>query len=148
MFSQLILSIDFALAADSTFSFIICVQNYRSQKMIYSTIQLAVALSFAYTIYWDLYILKLPGPRTFGGQWKFLTFWNLWIQCIYFTISFLTTIIGSKDSRLISVRDYMFATLGETFYLYSVQEKLTYFAIFQHFPLDNLSASCSGYFSI
>jgi len=80
--------------------------------MIYPVIQLAVAISFAYTIYWDLYILKLPGPKTFGGQWKFLTFWNLWIQFIYFTISFLSNLLGSKASKLQSVRDYMFATLA------------------------------------
>ena len=80
--------------------------------MVFSIVQLAVALSFLYTIYWDLYILKLPGPRTFGGQWKFLTFWNLWIQFIYFTISFLTNILGSKASKLTSIRDYLFATLA------------------------------------
>merc|ERR1712080_259538 len=35
-----------------------------------------------------------------------------WIQFIYFTISFLSNLLGSKASKLQSVRDYMFATLA------------------------------------
>ena len=81
--------------------------------MLHLLIQLGAIVNFAYTIYWDLYILKLPGKPTFGGQWKFLTFWNLWLQLIYFTISLLSNVLGSqKASKLQKIRDYLFATLA------------------------------------
>jgi len=81
--------------------------------MLHLLIQLGAIVNFAYTIYWDLYILKLPGKPTFGGQWKFLTFWNLWLQLIYFTISLLSNSLGSqKASKLQKIRDYLFATLA------------------------------------
>lgn len=86
--------------------------------MLYVLVQLAIIVNFAYAIYWDLYILKLPFKRSFGGQWKYLTFWNMWIQLIYFSISLLNNIFGSHASdhksatRLQKVRDYLFATLA------------------------------------
>ena len=86
--------------------------------MLHLLIQLAAIVNFAYTIYWDLYILKLPGRPSFGGQWKYLTFINLWIQLIYFSVSFFNNFIGSqatdstKASKLQKCRDYLFATLA------------------------------------
>ena len=63
-------------------------------------------------------ILDIPTQKSFGGQWKYLTFINLWIQLTYFIVSFLNNIFGSfsKDklssSGLQKVRDYYFATLA------------------------------------
>merc|ERR1712004_657477 len=90
----------------------------RLATMLHLLIQLAAIVNFAYTIYWDLYILKLPGRPSFGGQWKYLTFINLWIQLIYFSVSFFNNFIGSqatdstKASKLQKCRDYLFATLA------------------------------------
>ena len=104
-------------------------------------LHLGCIASFGWTIYWDLYvsiysligefiwtasqiwnyffqILDIPTQKSFGGQWKYLTFINLWIQLTYFIVSFLNNIFGSfsKDklssSRLQKVRDYYFATLA------------------------------------
>ena len=86
--------------------------------MLHLLIQLAAIINFGYTIYWDLYILKLPGRPSFGGQWKYLTFINLWIQLIYFSVSFFNNFIGSqatesaKASKLQRCRDLLFATLA------------------------------------
>merc|ERR1712020_408217 len=86
--------------------------------MLHVLVQIIAIANFAYAIFWDLYILKLPTPRTFGGQWKYLTFWNMWIQLIYFSISFLNNIFGSHSldkssaSGLQKIRDYLFATLA------------------------------------
>ncbi len=39
------------------------------------------------------------GMDKFGGPWKYLTFWNLWIQGIYFLICTINDILGRKPSR-------------------------------------------------
>lgn len=86
--------------------------------MLHWIVHLGAIANFGYAIYWDVYILKLPTQRSFGGQWKYLTFWNLWIQLIYFSISLLNSLFGSnakekaKASRLQRLRDYFFSTLA------------------------------------
>lgn len=86
--------------------------------MLHIILQLATFANFAYAIYWDVFILKLPTQRSFGGQWKYLTFWNMWIQMVYFGISFLNNIFGThatdpmSASKLQKIRDFFFATLA------------------------------------
>ena len=110
--------IDFALA-DLPFYPVCTLSSFDNvRKMLHLLIQLAAIINFGYTIYWDLYILKLPGRPSFGGQWKYLTFINLWIQLIYFSVSFFNNFIGSqatesaKASKLQRCRDLLFATLA------------------------------------
>jgi len=84
--------------------------------MLHILVQLISIANFGYAIYWDLFILDVP--ETFAGKWKYLTFWNLWIQLIYFSISLLNNIFGSHSvtkestSSLQSIRDFMFATVA------------------------------------
>ena len=67
--------------------------------MFHILVHLVAIANFAYAIYFDLYILNHPkAAKSFGGMWKYLTFWNLWIQLIYFSISFLNSIFGSHAS--------------------------------------------------
>lgn len=116
--------------------------------MLHLLVQLIAIANFAYAIYWDLYILKLPTQRSFGGQWKYLTFWNMWIQLIYFTISFLNNIFGShatdkkSSSTLQKIRDFLFSTLafpigqfvGIVFWtLFKIDRELVFPAAFDKF---------------
>lgn len=86
--------------------------------MLHVLVQALAIANFGYAIYWDLYILQLPTQRSFGGQWKYLTFWNMWIQLAYFTISFLNNIFGSHEtnkkssSSLQRFRDLFFSSLA------------------------------------
>ena len=79
--------------------------------MIHFLVQLAAITNFAYAIYWDYYFLKAPQKMSFGGQWKYLTYWNLWIQLIYFCISLLNNIIGTCH-KIKKYRDDFFATIA------------------------------------
>ena len=57
-------------------------------RIIFSS---ANVVHYVYIIYFTNG-LKIPGHRhnAFGGQWKFLTYWNLWLQLTYFIISLLS----------------------------------------------------------
>ena len=79
--------------------------------------------SFAYTIQWYMLELNIPTEVSrswsgYAGPWKYLTFLNLWLQCIYFTISLLNSLIGTEgrtrasSGYLQKLRDYLFASLA------------------------------------
>ena len=79
------------------------------------------AILVAHYIYIIYFVngLKIPGHRhnAFGGQWKFLTYWNLWLQLIYFIIGLCNELIGTtanstKPSKLQKTRDFMFGSLA------------------------------------
>jgi len=75
-------------------------------------------VNFAAAIYYDLFVVSYPPhlnhPRyKFGGVWKYLTFLNLCLQLIYFTISLLADIIqGERRTGLSRIRDVIFASLA------------------------------------
>jgi len=81
-------------------------------------IHLLSIANFSYAVYWDLFILDVPTQKSFGGQWKYLTFINMVLQLIYFSISFLNNFFGSNaldrdnSTTLQKIRDFIFATLG------------------------------------
>ena len=78
--------------------------------------------NFVYGIYFEMNLTVpvevSPHRHMFGGNWKFLTYINLWIQVLYFSIALLNIIFGSNSvtsagsSRLQRARDYLFATLA------------------------------------
>ena len=79
------------------------------------------ALLVAHYLYIIYFVnsLKIPGHRhnAFGGQWKFLTYWNLWLQLIYFLVGLCTELFGTDSnkatpSRLQKMRDFMFGSLA------------------------------------
>ena len=91
--------------------------------MLHILVQIVAIVNFAYAIYWELFILNDPrnkpgSSRAFGGQWKYLTFLNLWLQLVYFVISFLNNIFRShakednSATSLQKIRDFLFATLA------------------------------------
>ena len=82
---------------------------------------LANVAQFSYIIYFR-YGLKIPGHRhnAFGGEWKFLTYWNLWLQLIYFLIGLSNELLGGtakpakleSASKLQKTRDFIFSTMA------------------------------------
>ena len=61
---------------------------------------------------------KLVPTRSFGGSFKYLTHWNVWLQAIYFIIAFTNDIFGT-DSRtkegasvIQKVRDFLFSSIA------------------------------------
>ena len=48
-------------------------------------------------------------PVTFGGQWKYLTFINLWVQLLYFILCLITD-FSKERSIIVRWRDVMFAS--------------------------------------
>ena len=85
--------------------------------MLHWLIHIGAIINFGYAIYWD-YKADIPAKSTFGGQFKYLTYINLWIQLFYFAITILNNLFGSHSndrltsSSLQKIRDYFFATLG------------------------------------
>jgi len=78
------------------------------------TLHLLGSSSFAYAIYYDVYVLDLPEHihsrrESFGGQAKYLTFLNMCLQFIFFTLCILADFSGKK-SKLKRIKDVVFAS--------------------------------------
>lgn len=60
----------------------------------------------------------IPNRASFGGPFKFLTHWNVWLQAIYFVIAFVNDIFGSESrtkeysSVIQKIRDFMFSSVA------------------------------------
>lgn len=77
---------------------------------------LANVAHFSYIIYF-ISCLKIPGHRhnAMGGQWKFLTYWNIWLQLIYFSVALMNEVFGARKesaSKILKVRDFLFGTMA------------------------------------
>ena len=75
------------------------------------TLQLSGVLSFAWAMHYQVYRIEMPeklsaNRNKFGGVWKYLTFLNMLLQFIFFTIALLSNVIKS----LRGVRDLVFAS--------------------------------------
>ena len=59
-----------------------------------------------------------PTRIEFGGSWKFLTHWNIFLQLAYFNLAFFNDIFGTESStkeassRLQKCRDFLFSTMA------------------------------------
>jgi len=74
-------------------------------------LQLAGVASFAWAIHYQAYRIKMPGTISpermmFGGVWKYLTFLNMLLQFVFFSIALLSNF----THRLTKVRDILFAS--------------------------------------
>ena len=74
-------------------------------------LQMTGVASFAWAIHYQSYRVNMPvklSPErlAFGGVWKYLTFLNMLLQCIFFSIALLS----NYTKRLTKVRDIMFAS--------------------------------------
>ncbi|KAJ9592927.1 hypothetical protein L9F63_015432, partial [Diploptera punctata] len=79
---------------------------------------------FYFGIYYDLVWVKFPSTLMRGGffdyisRFKYLTFWNMIVQAVYFTICLVNDICGNtdidpKEKPLIRrIKDYMYATVA------------------------------------
>lgn len=77
-------------------------------------LHLAGAGSFAYAIYYDLTEVHLPAELTpasqrFGGQAKYLTFLNMLLQLLYFSVCLLAD-FSRAESPVCRLRHMLFAT--------------------------------------
>jgi len=79
--------------------------------------------NFAFGIYYDVWVLEVPehfvrSTNQFAGQWKYLTFWNMVLQLIYFAHCLLNDFYGTSSlvkrerAYLQKVRDFMFGSLA------------------------------------
>jgi len=83
---------------------------------------LTATITFAYGIYYDVYNIVFPPEfrnelTEFAGRLKYLTFLNLVLQLIYYSLSSLNDIIGTsskivkENHGLQTIRDYLFGSL-------------------------------------
>lgn len=79
--------------------------------------------NYFYGIYFQLYLIDIPESvsktrNAYGGAWKFLTFWNLWIQLAFHLSGLLNCLFGTSAATrsgsgfLQRTRDLLFATLA------------------------------------
>ncbi len=47
----------------------------------------------------DVEKYKHLGIGRFAGPWKYLTFWNLWIQAIFFSVALINDVRGRNKKR-------------------------------------------------
>ncbi|CAL4108854.1 unnamed protein product [Meganyctiphanes norvegica] len=115
-------------------------------SFISSTFHFLLMVHFIHVIYYDLVHLERDETHKkiakIGlGNLKFLTFWDLLLQCGYFTLAFVNDVYGSNvrasksQSALQKWRDFIFTTIGfsvATFVsvafwgLYAVDRKLIF----------------------
>jgi len=70
--------------------------------------------SFGYAIYYDVYVLNLPeevhpSSQKYGGHAKYLTFLNMCLQFIFFSLCIVAD-FTSKDSLISRTKDLIFAS--------------------------------------
>jgi len=84
---------------------------------------LLLAATFFFAIFYDVYMVKFPDVLKVrhdgsGGRFKYLTFWNLILQAIFFSASFINDIVGTREkdakkrASLQRILDTVFASLG------------------------------------
>merc|ERR1712241_267698 len=81
------------------------------RKLASIALQLSGVLSFAWAMHYQVYRINMPEKLSptrnqFGGVWKYLTFLNMLLQFIFFTIALLSNF----TKRLHGVRDLVFAS--------------------------------------
>ena len=60
----------------------------------------------------------IPQRALFGGQFKYLTHWNVWLQAFYFTIALANDVFGSESrtkercSGIQKARDFVFSSVA------------------------------------
>jgi hypothetical protein len=77
-------------------------------------LHVAGSVSFIVAIVYDVFFLELPEDiaptrEKFGGHFKYLTFLNMCLQCLYFTICIFAD-FSKENSRICKLRDVMFAS--------------------------------------
>jgi len=80
-------------------------------KLGHVALHLTGSLSFAFAIYVDMFNTHVPDEISptrakFGGRWKYITFLNMVLQCIFFTVCLFSNFSG----RFVRARDVMFAS--------------------------------------
>jgi len=75
--------------------------------MLSLLIHTAGVVNYAYGIYFQLVLLHIPegaikGRSSFAGPWKFLTFWNLWLQLAFHLVGLLNSLFGMASMALIT----------------------------------------------
>ncbi len=85
-------------------------------------VHLAGVANFAYAAYTS-YLITIPPEVSysrdkFGGTLKYLTYWNVWLQMLYYTVCLANDLAGSNaterksSSGLQRLRDHLFASLA------------------------------------
>jgi len=74
------------------------------------------SISFGYAIYYDVYQLSLPESihptsESFGGPAKYLTFLNMCLQFVFFSLCILAD-FSKSNSSLVKVRDFIFSSVA------------------------------------
>ena len=118
------ISINFIQPCITTILTIFCYfrhPNNMAKNLIRLLFNLGNVIHFTYIIFF-VYGVIIPGHRhyAFGGEWKFLTHWNIWLQLIYFLVGLCNEIFGSNEkhantnsvSSVQKLRDFIFSTLA------------------------------------
>ncbi|XP_065090296.1 androgen-induced gene 1 protein-like isoform X2 [Ochlerotatus camptorhynchus] len=102
------------------------VQLYKSRTFVLVWHLIAIG-QYYYAIYFDRYFVKIPDdlnipkmmrPTEYGGRSKFLTYWCLILQAVYFTVCLVNDFIGTnevaprKTPLIRKLKDYMLAAFA------------------------------------
>jgi hypothetical protein len=81
-------------------------------------LHLLAFITFGYSLFWTFNHMDVPTKHPdgqYGGRLKYLTYWDLWIQFITFTICLLTDFkpnANRNTSKLIQLRDSLYNCLA------------------------------------
>ncbi|CAG0880368.1 unnamed protein product [Darwinula stevensoni] len=70
---------------------------------------------FAFDITYHDYYFNIPGGRGYGGKWKYLTVWDVLVQCVFFMVCCfddVTMLISRHDRPLKKASDNFFSCLA------------------------------------
>ncbi len=71
-------------------------------------------LNYSYGIYFEWFVVDIPESlsrtrRLFGGPWKYLTFWNLWLQLAFHLAGMANYLAGTDEVQSDKRRDAHYA---------------------------------------
>ncbi|KAK9885392.1 hypothetical protein WA026_010888 [Henosepilachna vigintioctopunctata] len=105
---------------------------------IKAAVHLLIGINYVAAISYDVLYVHLPSPpdkirNAFTGRLSFLTFWNMLLQGVFFTICFLNDVIGSNEPNpkktpfIRRIKDLLFTSLA---FPLSMFVGLTFWALF------------------
>ena len=70
------------------------------KQVLAALVHLGAFSLYAYSIYFDYEVIadNMPLWKTFGGRWKFLTWWNVCFQTFFFALSVIIDLYGNPSN--------------------------------------------------
>lgn len=91
----------------------------REGRLLKFILHFSIFIFYVAVIAYDVFVLtpdmveKTGKPHTYGGRFKYLTFWDILVQCVFFGLSAFTDVLAKRrKDKLERFTDFFFTTLA------------------------------------